>query len=274
MNQKNDIKCRPIGIFDSGVGGLTVLNAFLTLYPPALYGGSYVYIGDTARLPYGTKSPQTIIKYSETITRALLQFKPQSIVIACNTASTHALPSVKAIAQSIPVFGMIEPAVKTAIASTKNNHIAVIGTVGTILSNIYETEIKLNAPHIKVSSVACQMLVALAEEDWVDTTIAQDIIRAYLGNLFNSDHPPDVLILGCTHFPLFKSTLQKVIGDKVILINTGLEAANLIKPEFDSTIPFSIEAFVTDNPNRFKESIGRFISLDIEYEIKVTGLDI
>lgn len=272
--QKN---IQPIAIFDSGVGGLTVLNAFLNLYPPAKYHQPYVYIGDTARLPYGTKSPETIIKYSETITASLLKFEPKAIIVACNTASTHALPAVAAMAGSIPSIGMIEPAVKAAIIASRNKHIAVIGTIGTINSKIYAGSITAINPNIKVTEIPCQLLVALAEENWTNTQIAHDVVRKYLGEVFNAPDAPDTLILGCTHFPLFESVLRAELGRDVTLINTGFEAAKTVSHLFspaDNAAAASVQCYVTDNKHRFEANMGRFLDTHEDSNITVDLLDL
>lgn len=269
-------KNAPIGIFDSGVGGLTVLKAFLQLYPFQSYGQSYVYIGDTARLPYGTKSPETIIRYSETITNALIGFKPKAIMVACNTASTYALPAVEAMAPDISCIGMIKPAVEAAIRATRNKHIAVIGTVGTITSNVYAREIYALDPTMFVSSVPCQLLVALAEENWVDTDIARATIQKYLDPLFKCDTPPDCLILGCTHFPLFEQSIRALYGDDIYLINTGLEAARLFKNLIigkSDTAP-RIDCYVTDNQDRFSKNMERFLGDNNKYITNIQLLDL
>jgi glutamate racemase len=265
---------RPIGIFDSGIGGLTVLNAILNFFP----NESYVYIGDTARLPYGTKSPQTIIRYSEKMAEALLKFDPKAMIIACNTASTHALPAVQNImGDSIPTIGMIDPAAKAAIAATRNKHIAVIGTIATISSDIYANKIKFIAPDIAVTSIPCQMMIALAEEGWVNTHIARDIILKYIDDVFDKSNAPDTLILGCTHFPLFAELITDILGNRVTLINTGFEAgkelARILPSITTSTAPH-IECFVTDGAERFEMNMKRFINETISNHPSVKLLDI
>ena len=265
---------RPIGIFDSGIGGLTVLNAILNFFPHE----SYVYIGDTARLPYGTKSPQTIIRYSEKVASSLLQFNPKAMIIACNTASTHALPAVQNImGDHIPTIGMIDPAAKAAINTTRNKHIAVIGTIATISSNIYANKIMAMNPDIKVTSVPCQMMIALAEEGWVNTHIARDIILKYIGDVFAAENAPDTLILGCTHFPLFAELITETLGDHVTLINTGHEAGKELKtllPQTSSSTTAHIDCYATDGIDRFEQNMKRFISADLKTKPTVNLLDL
>lgn len=243
-----------IGVFDSGIGGLTVLQALKKHYPQE----SYVYIGDTARLPYGTKSRDTIIAYTESIVRVLLQHPLKALVIACNTASTHALDSVCAMAPHLPVIGMIQPASQAAVAATKNDHIAVIGTVGTVRSKAYDTAIHALAPAVQVTSQACQMLVALAEEGWRDGYIADAILQQYLDPLLRpaDKECPDTLILGCTHFPVFEDAIRGLYGHDLTLINSGVSAASTLKDRFcnvpaASVIDPLLKFYVTDGPERF-----------------------
>lgn len=265
---------RPIGIFDSGIGGLTVLNAILNFFPHE----SYVYIGDTARLPYGTKSPQTIIRYSEKMASALLKFDPKAMIIACNTASTHALSAVQQImGDDIPTIGMIDPAAQAAVKATRNNHIAVIGTIATISSNIYAHKIKSIRDDIKVTSVPCQMMIALAEEGWVNTRIARDIILKYIGDVFAAPDAPDTLILGCTHFPLFAELIAETLGDQITLINTGHEAGKELAsrlPKIEANTPAHIDCFATDGIDRFEQNMKRFITADLSITPTVTLLDV
>lgn len=256
-----------IGVFDSGIGGLTVLKALKAAYPAE----SYVYIGDTARLPYGTKSRETVIRYSESLTRCVLKQNVNAVIVACNTASTHALDAVKDMAGPIPVLGMIGPAAAAAVKATRNGHIAVIATSGTILSGAYPREIEQIDRAIKTESAAAQMLVALAEEGWNgdDDPITRGIIRRYLEPLFDRADAPDTLILGCTHFPVFERAITSVIGSGITLINSGEAAASELK----ALLP-GLEAegraakgqasdahtlfFATDDPSRFARNAARF----------------
>lgn len=249
----------PIGVFDSGIGGLTVLKALQENYPDE----SYVYIGDTARLPYGTKSPETIIRYSQALTRRILKYNVKAIVVACNTASTHALADVQRLAGQLPVLGMIEPASRAAIAKTRNNHVAVLATYGTVHSAIYETTIKRMKPEIRISSQACQLLVALAEEGWADTQIAEDVIREYVEPIFKQDNAPDTLILGCTHFPLFEKRLRNILGDTVTLINSGKAAADELQLSSKAQGDANCRFLATDDPTRFAVSAGKFFGQDL-----------
>jgi glutamate racemase len=264
----------PIGVFDSGIGGLTVLKALVQQFPAE----SYIYIGDTARLPYGTKSPETVIRYSRNLTHAVLQHNVKAVVVACNTASTHALEAVKEMAAPIPVIGMIEPAAKAALAVTKNNRIGIIATSGTVGSGAYLRQLQKLRPEVEVFSEPCQMLVALAEEGWSSGDITESVIRRYLDPLFHQASPPDTLILGCTHFPVFEPLLRKILGEGVTLINSGKAAAESLA----AYIPVSTEAgtgtlqfFATDDPHRFADNAAKFFDHRLSYQdvqlIDVTG---
>lgn len=256
----------PIAVFDSGIGGLTVLRALKASYPHE----SYVYLGDTARLPYGTKSPETVIRYSETLCRVLLPYQPKAIVIACSTASTHAGQAVQKLAGQIPVVGVIEPTAEAALSATTNNHIAVIGTFGTIRKGAYENAIRALAPacggkDIKVSSRACQMLVSLAEEGWSDNAIARATIHEYLDPMFDRADAPDTLILGCTHFPVFAEALREILGDGVVLIDSGEAAARKLEKivSVERHEPGLLKVLATDDPERFAANAARFFDVTL-----------
>ncbi len=255
-------KAEPIGVFDSGIGGLTVLKALQEKYPHE----SYVYIGDTARLPYGTKSPETVIRYAQGLTKEILRHQIKAIVVACNTASTHALGAVQDMAKNgakdIPVLGMLEPASRAGIAATKNNHIAVMATYGTVKSGAYETAIQSIAPSVQVSSRACQLLVALAEEGWANDKIAKDVLRKYLEPIFDRQNRPDTLILGCTHFPLFEKEIGEILGPEVTLINSGKAAAEELNISSDSQAG-TCRFFATDDPARFAVNAAKFFGREI-----------
>lgn len=250
----------PIAVFDSGIGGLTVLQALTEQFPDE----SYVYLGDTARLPYGTKSPETVRRYSESLTRILLRYNPKAIVIACNTASTHAYDAVCAMVGPVPVIGMIEPPARAAHMATRNGHIGVMATYGTVRSGAYEKQIKKIDESLRVSSVACQMLVALAEEGWAQSHIAKATLHEYLDSLFNAADAPDTLILGCTHFPVFENLIRQVVGDQVTLINSGRIAAqslvHTIPLVSEVQTPSSLRFLATDDPERFAANAAKFFN--------------
>ncbi len=248
----------PIGVFDSGIGGLTVLKALTQHFPQE----SYIYVGDTARLPYGTKSPETVVKYAQSLTAKILERQVKAIVVACNTASTHALKAVQEMAGDLPVIGMVDPAAAAALKVTRSGHIGVMATFGTIKSGAYERAIKSQQADCIVSSVACQMLVALAEEGWADGDISRATLHKYLDPLFEKQSAPDTLILGCTHFPVFAPLLQDILGSSVTLINSGEAASQDLATYLNTNLtphstPFT-EFLVTDDPARFADNAVKF----------------
>jgi glutamate racemase len=197
-----------IGVFDSGVGGLTVVRELRRRFP----GQSIVYLGDTARVPYGTKSPRTVERYALTCQDFLLRKGVQLVLVACNTASANALPALIKNTQ-VPVIGAVIPGAITALARSKNQKIAVLGTLGTIRSGAYEAAILARAPDAQVVTRACPLFVPLAEEGWGDTDIAEATARRYLGPIFESNPEIDTLVLGCTHYPLLREVVAKVCGE-------------------------------------------------------------
>lgn len=220
-----DISCvsqAPIGVFDSGVGGLTVVKEIMNQIP----GESIVYFGDTARVPYGSKSKATITGYTRQIVRFLQSQNVKAIVIACNTASAFAL---EAVSQEIdiPMIGVIKPGAAMAARTTKNGHIGVIGTEGTIQSRIYNEYLSATNPQVRVFGKACPLFVPLVEEGWVDDPITYEVVSRYISELMPFDI--DTLVMGCTHYPLLRNTIQKVVGDKVNLVNPALETAKSLK---------------------------------------------
>lgn len=212
----------PIGIFDSGVGGLTVMREIIRQIPEE----RLIYYGDTARVPYGNKSKSTIIRYTRQIIRFLEKQKVKAIVAACNTVSACALGEIEQ-EFDIPIIGVVEPGASVAIKSTKNSKIGIIGTEGTINSGIYQELIKKKNPSIEVFLKACPLLVPLVEEGLLEDSITDEITRRYLQEL-KEDHI-DTLVLGCTHYPLLRSTVSKIIGEKVKLVNPAYETAIELK---------------------------------------------
>jgi glutamate racemase len=199
---------RPIGVFDSGVGGLTVYRALEASLP----GESMVYLGDTARVPYGTKSSETVLRYSREASRFLRSHDVKMIVVACNTASSVAMEAVAA-ESGVPAIGVIGPGARAAVARSTSSRIGVIGTRATIHSGAYALAIHAIAPDAEVISRPCPLFVPLAEEGWTDDDVAYRVAERYLEPL--RDARIDTLVLGCTHYPLLKSTLQRVAGDRV-----------------------------------------------------------
>ncbi|MDD2534232.1 MAG: glutamate racemase [Eubacteriales bacterium] len=231
---------RPIGVFDSGLGGLTVLQAIQERLPAE----NTVYFGDTGRTPYGTKSPETIIKYSQQISRFLLEQNVKMIVIACNTASATAFEAVRD-AVDVPVIEVITPGAEAAATATQNDHIGIIGTRGTVNSGVYVRAVRkaigkrlalaaccLNNPHqdatkVQILQQACPLFVGLAEEGWWDHPITQAVATEYLKPL--QDAHVDTLILGCTHYPLLAKSIADVMGPEVKLINAGNNVATEVE---------------------------------------------
>src|SRR5262245_34310503 len=208
---------RPIGVFDSGMGGLTVLHALLARLPCE----RFVYLGDTARLPYGTKSPETVQAYTLQATRLLVSEGVKMVVIACNTASAVALGPLAKALSPVPVIGVIEPGARAGVAATRNNHIAVIATEGTVKGAAYVRVIAALNGDIKVVQQPCQLFVALAEEGWTDSPTTRAAAEHYLAPLFSGPSAPDTLVLGCTHFPVLADTIRKIIGSNVALVDSA-----------------------------------------------------
>ncbi len=213
---------KPIGVFDSGVGGLTVVDEIMEQLP----NERIIYFGDTARVPYGNKSKKTIIKYSKQIVNFLLTKEVKAIVVACNTASAFALDEV-ASQVSIPVIGVVEPGAKAAASTTENNNIGIIGTKGTISSGIYQELLKKTHPEVKVYGKACPLFAPLVEEGWTHDPITFEVAKRYLSEFGN--YNIDTLILGCTHYPLIRSTISRALEQKVELVNPAYETAKTLK---------------------------------------------
>ncbi|HQY21020.1 MAG TPA: glutamate racemase [Ignavibacteria bacterium] len=262
MNNKIS-KRSPIGVFDSGIGGLTVAGSLFEILP----NENIIYLGDTARLPYGSKSKETVIKYSMEITKFLLNKNVKMIVVACNTATSFALPSLKKLTD-IPVLGVIKPGCKAALSETKNFRIGVIGTLGTIMSDSYKTQIHRFESNIKVFSKACSLFVQLTEDGWNDNKIAKLVAKEYLDEFKKLNI--DTLILGCTHYPILKKVISEVLGKKIILIDSGEETAKEVKIILgqkhllnDQKKKGVHKFYVTDFQNKFKDISERFLGQPI-----------
>ncbi len=211
-------KDAPIGVFDSGVGGLTVFREIMRQLP----NEKIIYFGDTARVPYGSKSKETVTRFSEQIVRFLRTFDVKCIVIACNTASAYALDELEK-ELDIPIIGVVKPGAKTAAEVTRNKRIGVIATEATINSQIYSEYIKELTDDVTIYGKACPLFVPLVEEGLLEDPVTDEIARRYLNELIDIDI--DTLILGCTHYPLIRSTLARVMGDEVTLVNPAYETA-------------------------------------------------
>jgi glutamate racemase len=249
---------RPIGVFDSGLGGLTVLNEINNILPYE----SVVYFGDSGRAPYGTKSKETVIKYTYQDIRFLLNQDIKMIVIACNTASACSLDLVRH-SFDIPVVEVVQPGAVTAVRETKNKRVGVIGTIATVNSGVYEKAISRIDPTIHIFQKACPMFVPLVEEGWWENDIAQRIAQEYLLPL--KDEGIDTLVLGCTHYPLLQNTISKVMGEGVRLVSSALEVAKVVKEvvkennlERDEKVNPVYRYYTSDSVEKF-ESLGNSI---------------
>jgi glutamate racemase len=255
-------KRHPIGVFDSGVGGLTVVRALRRALP----GEDIVYLGDTARVPYGSKSPRTVEKYSLGCQRFLLDRGVKLVMIACNTASANALPALVE-ASPVPVIGAVEPGAASALAATKSGHIGVIGTLGTVRSSAYAKAIRARDPNAKLTALACPLLVPLAEEGWTDDEVAVLVARRYLAQLFAQDADIDTLVLGCTHYPLLRDVLQRVANEitsrEIAVVDSASAMAEAAKEALGSgpnkrSQAGRLDCYATDT-SRLDELAPRFL---------------
>ena len=216
------LKDAPIGVFDSGFGGLTVVREIMRQIP----NEKIVYFGDTARVPYGSKSKETVTRFSRQITHFLQTQNVKTIVVACNTASAYALDELEKEID-LPMIGVVKPGAKVAAETTRNGKVGVIATSATIGSEIYTTYIKDLKPEISVTGKACPLFVPLVEEGLLEDPVTDEIASRYLLELIDIDI--DTLILGCTHYPLIRNTIGRVMGDKVTLVNPAYETARELK---------------------------------------------
>jgi glutamate racemase len=245
---------RPIGVFDSGVGGLTVLGALRARLPAE----DFLYLGDTARLPYGTKSADTVARYSVQCAGLLVDRGIDALVVACNTASAFALPALAAAYPDLPIVGVVEPGAEAAVAATRNGHVAVIATEGTVRGGAYAREIRRRRPDARVTSVACPLFVALAEEGWTSGTVVEAVARRYLEPVFGASDAPDTLVLGCTHFPVFAAVLREVVGPDVAIVDSAATTADAVATLLAargrghaSGTAGTLRLLATDGPERF-----------------------
>jgi glutamate racemase len=259
---RTESKRHPIGVFDSGVGGLTVVRALRSVLP----GEDIIYLGDTARVPYGSKSPRTVERYSLTCQQFLLDRGVKLVLIACNTASANALPALVA-ASPVPVIGAVEPGAANALAATRGGHVGVIGTLGTVRSGAYAKAIAARDPSAQLSALACPLLVPLAEEGWTDDEVAVLVARRYLTQLFAIDPQIDTLVLGCTHYPLLKDVLARVAseitGREVAVVDSASAMAEAAREALGSganrrTGAGRLDCFATDT-SRLDELAPRFL---------------
>ena len=263
-----DVTEAPIGVFDSGLGGLTVAREIMRNLPME----RIVYFGDTARVPYGSKSRQTVQHYARQIVRFLKTQNVKAVVAACNTATAFALDVVREEAE-MPVIGVIEPGAKVACDITENGRVGVIATRATIESRAYNQAIRAIRPDINVIGKACPLLCPLVEEGWIHDKVTDEIIMRYLDDVL--ENKIDTLILGCTHYPLLRSTIRKLIGDEIRLVNPAYETARELKILLetegisakippDSGEPMPYRFFVSDEARRFAEFANSILPIDVK----------
>jgi len=259
---------RPIGVFDSGMGGLTVLRALAARLPQE----TFVYLGDTARLPYGTKSAETVQAYALQATRLLIAEGVKMVVIACNTASAVALAPLADALAPVPVIGVIEPGARAAVAATRNQHVAVIATEGTVKGEAYLRAIHALQGEVRVVQRPCQVFVALAEEGWIDSAATVAAAERYLGSLFEGASAPDTIVLGCTHFPVLAAAIRQVVGARVAMVDSAettaaavtdaLAARDMSNDTGGHATPMRF--FATDSPERFARVGAIFLGRPID----------
>ncbi len=258
----------PIAIFDSGVGGLTVLKALMQLMPHE----DFVYFGDTARVPYGNKSSETVIRYSEEIVHFLFDFEVKMLVVACNTASAYVAESLHKNSP-VPVVDVVEPCIHAATTLKDDAHIAVLATKSTVNSGVYQKKLLEKCPQVKVLAIPCPLFVPLVEENFLRHPSAKSIVQTYLEPL--QEDPPDALVLACTHYPLLKPLIQEVVGPHVQIIDSATCCAADVEAQLvnlgiqnDKDTPGSIRYFVSDAPKSFQSLAQQLLGM------KVTDIDV
>ena len=260
----------PIGVFDSGIGGLTVVRELMRQLP----NESIIYFGDTARVPYGPKSPDTVVRYSREIVEFLRNEGVKAVVVACNTATAHALAALRE-ENPLPIVGVIGAGARGAARATRSGSVGVIGTQGTINSKAYERAIAAASPNTRITAVACPLFVPLVEEGWLDTDVTRLVAEEYL-QPFATEHV-DTLVLGCTHYPLLKPVIGRVIGRDIRLIDSAEETAaetastlrrtGLLHGETDAA---RYRFIASDAPEQFLRVGGRFLGSSIDRVETVT----
>jgi glutamate racemase len=263
-----DAGMRPIGVFDSGIGGLTVLQELVSLLPSE----DFIYLGDTARLPYGTKSNEVITRYSRENTEFLLAKGIKLLVVACNTSSAVALSEITRDT-TVPVVGVIEPGARAAVKASRTGKIGVIGTEATIASGAYTRAIQGLKPGLEIYTRACPLLVPLVEEGWTDNDIAEHTVAHYLESLKESGI--DTLLLGCTHYPLLRSLFERVLGPHVRIVDSATATAGAVRQRLAALHiahrggPGRQSFFVTETPDRFVRVGRRFIGPQVESAVRI-----
>jgi glutamate racemase len=253
---------QPIAVFDSGIGGLTVVSALRRELP----GEDIVYLGDTARVPYGGKSRATIERYSEEIASMLVAEGAKMVVVACNTASALALPRLRDVLP-VPVEGVIGPGVEAALAATNTGHVAVIGTKATVGSGAYAGALQAGRPDIRVTSMACPLLVPLVEEGLFDDAVTDAVLERYLAEIRAGD--TDALVLGCTHYPLLSRAIARVAGPKITLVDSAANCARVVARHLDDAglrAPAgkagALDISFTDTPDGFLSVVRSALGLE------------
>ena len=266
MNASEDRRL-PIGVFDSGVGGLTVLRALRQALPQE----DLVYLGDTARLPYGTKSPASISRYAGQATAHLQRRGIKLLVVACNTASAVALDALREQMDPVPVIGVVQPGATAAVVARPGGKHLVLATEATVRYGAYRQAIQGRDDDAEVRELACEMMVSLAEEGWTEGAIAESIIRRYLEPLAELAFEPDCIILGCTHFPLLRPALREVVGPGTVIVDSasttaGVAAALLAENDLlnDQQDRGGLRLMATDGASRFARVGGRFIGENLD----------
>ena len=260
-----DSSQHPIGVFDSGLGGLTVVKELHHHLP----NEQVVYFGDTARVPYGNKSGPTIIRYSREIVRVLLKYKVKMVVVACNTASSLALETLKK-EFDVPILGVIDPGARKASQVTRNKKVGIIATSSTVKSGKYVKRLKIFDKHIHVIAQACPLFVPLVEEGWFDNPVTYQVAKQYLNGM--KKHHIDTLILGCTHYPLLREVLRNVMGPRVQLVDSAQEVAIEAKELLTrrrmlrtALRPGQHLFIVSDEPKQFQRLALRFLGGGVKY---------
>lgn len=259
---------RAIGVFDSGIGGLTVVKAILELLP----NEPLIYLGDTARTPYGTKSAEVVCRYSFENTEFLVARGVKLLVVACNTSSAVALQGLRERCE-IPVVGVIEPGASAAVAVTRNGKIGIIGTEATIRSGCYTRALRRIRPDLEIYTRACPLFVPLAEEGWIDNEVARSAAELYLSSMRKSGI--DTLILGCTHYPLLADVIGETMGAEVTLVDSARATANAVRETLEShglagSGPSTAASFfVTDSPDRFVKVGAQFLGASIDSAVQM-----
>lgn len=259
---------RPVGVFDSGIGGLTVLKALTAALP----NEEFIYLGDTARLPYGTKSNEVIVRYSKENTGFLLARGIKMLVVACNTSSAVALDAIAGDTM-VPVIGVIEPGARAAVKASRNGKIGVIGTEATIGSGAYTRAIQRLSPRAEIYTRACPLLVPLAEEGWTDNPVAELTVAHYLESLKQSGI--DTILLGCTHYPLLREMFAKILGPRVKIVDSATATATDVRDRLRTlklarrTGAGGQSFFVTETPDRFVRVGRRFLGPQVESAVRI-----